>query len=295
MGIISYTDYMNEISHDSGYSRGKSDSNKTSIGFFSLKNDKDSAIVRFMVGDVTDIPIIKLHKVKVGGKDRKISCLRDPREPVDKCPLCNSGKNVSSRVFIPLIEYIRNDEDGSIEAVPKIWERPASYLSRLVSLVQDYGNLSDNLFRVVRNGASGDTSTTYSENYCKPEVFSNSKFIKDESFFKDYSVMGRLVYELSYDEASLVASGGVPERFNNVSTKSSTYSSAPKSSYASESSVSGGVSYGSVDSATASPKTPTYSDGDTYGRSAPVVPPIRPSYSTSGDIAPSRPSRRTYY
>lgn len=231
MGIISYQTYLAESERE-GSARNTNfngqSGNRQSVGFFSLKNDKDSAIVRFMVDDINELPIIRLHNVKVGAKSRKISCARDPHEPIEKCPFCAAQKQLSSKIFVPLIEYVR-EEDGSIKGYPKIWEKSAGYGSRIVNLLEDYGPLSECLFKITRNGAAGDTNTTYSENYCKPQVYPDEIYKKDENAFNDFHVMGRFVLELSLEEAEQVLNGEVPERLAPRTTSNSGATTTPAS------------------------------------------------------------------
>ena len=56
--------------------------------FFSLKDDKDTAQVRFMYNSLEDVVGYAVHEIEVGGKKRYINCLREYNQPVDDCPLC---------------------------------------------------------------------------------------------------------------------------------------------------------------------------------------------------------------
>lgn len=78
--------------------------------YFSLKDDGDSAIVRFNISKIEDINVTIKHMVKVGGKTRNIECLRMPNEPEDKCPLCASGNKSNTRIYVKLLVY---ENDGN--------------------------------------------------------------------------------------------------------------------------------------------------------------------------------------
>lgn len=230
MGAIKYQAYLMEAEKENNKdSTSKSAYSRTPIGYFSLKNDKDSAIVRFMINYMDDIDIINLHKVSVGGRLRSVSCLRDPHDPIDNCPFCASDKKVESKIFIPLIEYV-TEGDGQVHAYPKVWEKPARYTTRLANLIEDYGPLSENLFRITRNGAAGDRGTTYTENYLKSDVFPEAIYKKDEKVFNDFHPIGRMVLELTKDEAVDVLNGNTPERLtprtNNSVASAKTNNSA---------------------------------------------------------------------
>ena len=116
------------------------------VRFFSLKNDKDQAIVRFMVDSEEDVEIVAGHRYNYNGRQRLINCLRGPKEGSEKCPLCESGEKVVYRAFIKLLEYTR-DDSGNIVAIPKVWERPASYMNTIINLLNEYGPLSDSVFK----------------------------------------------------------------------------------------------------------------------------------------------------
>ena len=68
-----------------------------SIGYFGLKNDGDEAVVRFMHDDVSTFEILTVHDIVINGKHRKINCIRDPHDPLEKCPLCYVTPNRISR------------------------------------------------------------------------------------------------------------------------------------------------------------------------------------------------------
>ena len=57
------------------------------VGFFTLRNDNDEAGVRFMCVRTDDFEILTVLDVQIGSKYRKVNCIRDPRAPLDNCPL----------------------------------------------------------------------------------------------------------------------------------------------------------------------------------------------------------------
>lgn len=117
MAKISFNNIEDEVSNSGGnYSNN--------VEFFTLKNDGDEAIVRFMCDSVDDFEIIACHDVTIDGKYRKVNCLRNPREPLDNCPLCKRGDRVNQRFFIKLLKYEQTPgQDGRTVVTPKacIW------------------------------------------------------------------------------------------------------------------------------------------------------------------------------
>lgn len=121
--------------------------------YFSLKDDKDTAKIRFLYNTVDDIQGVAVHEVQVGNKTVDVECLRAYNEPIDKCPLCAAGYKINAKVFIPVYDMTSNES--------KIWTRGRTFLSKLTSLCSRYNPLVSTPFEVERIGKKGDTSTTY--------------------------------------------------------------------------------------------------------------------------------------
>ena len=121
--------------------------------FFTLKDDKDKARVRFLYRGVEDVKGYACHKVAVGDKDRYVNCLRAYNEPLDKCPFCSAQLKVTPRLFLSLY----NEDAGEVQ----VWERSKSYFQRLASLSSRYNPLHDEIIEIERSGKKGDMHTTY--------------------------------------------------------------------------------------------------------------------------------------
>lgn len=121
--------------------------------FFQLKNDKDTAKVRFLYRTMDDVEGYAVHRVQVGDKERYVNCLREYNEPLDKCPFCAAQLKVTPRLFIKLW-----NEDAQ-EA--QIWDRSKAYFQRLASLASRYNPLCNEVVEIERSGVKGDMQTTY--------------------------------------------------------------------------------------------------------------------------------------
>lgn len=130
-----------------------------SSSFFSLKNDKDTARVRFLYRGMQDIEGYACHKVAVGTRqngapnERYVNCLRAYNEPVDNCPFCAAGFKVTPRLFIKLF----NEDTKEVQ----VWDRSKSYYQRLAGLAARYNPLCDEVVEIERNGVAGDMHTDY--------------------------------------------------------------------------------------------------------------------------------------
>lgn len=177
--------------------------NATRIKYFSLKDDGNEAIVRIMHDSTADFDMCVIHEVKDGQYTKKINCLREAGEPFDNCPLCAIGAKVVSRIYIHLIEYTP-DENGNIVATPKIWERSASYAATLRDYINEYGPLSDVIFKIKRNGKRGSQDTTYNITYCRPEVYRPDLYPKVD-LFNGYKAVGAAVESLNFNQMDQLA------------------------------------------------------------------------------------------
>lgn len=130
-------------------------------GFFSLRNDKEVARVRFLYEKAEDIEGYAVHKVQVGDKERYVNCLREYNEPIDKCPFCAAKLSVQAKLFIPLF----NEDNGQ----QQFWERGKTFYGKISGLCARYPNIVSRVVEVERNGAPKDTSTTY-ELYPSPDA-----------------------------------------------------------------------------------------------------------------------------
>ena len=164
------------------------------VGYFSLRDDGDEAIVRFVYNDPSEFEVYTVHPVTIDGKFRKVNCINDLRLGVHSCPLCAAGVQLQQRFYIRLIEYTR-DENGNIVPQARIWERPASYMQILTNLFTEYGPLCDNVFKVKRSGARGDMQTSYSIMFGNPSIYNEQLYPKDFSAFENYSPLGTAIID----------------------------------------------------------------------------------------------------
>ena len=124
-----------------------------SNSFFSLKDDKDTKVVRFLYNDMNDIQGVSVHSVEVDGKQVDVECLRAYNEPISNCPLCESGSKITGKLFIPLYDVEAKES--------KIWTRGKSFFNKLSSLCSRYNPLVGTPIEIERVGKKGDRDTTY--------------------------------------------------------------------------------------------------------------------------------------
>lgn len=163
-------------------------------GYFSLKNDKDVARVRFMYNGIDDVVGYAVHQVEIDGKKRWVNCLREYNEPVDNCPFCRKRMYTSAKLFIPLYNI---DEDKV-----QIWERGKKFISKISSLCARYPDVVSHIFEIERNGKKGEQTTTY-EIY---EVGKDDTTLEDLPEVTD--PLGTLVLDKSSDDMEFYLENG---------------------------------------------------------------------------------------
>lgn len=204
MAKISYEAYQS-MSTEQEYTGG-------GVGFFSLKNDGDEAIVRIMHDSPADYDILSTHSVKVGDRYTKVECLNEGANS-SLCPMCKSGAKLQYRFFVHMIQYVK-DEQGNIISKPVVWDRSAKDMAaKLNAMLQEYGPLSDCIFKVRRNGKAGDMKTTYEIMFANPNVYRPDLYPNDTEVFKSYTASGKQVMNKTAEEMEVfLATGNFPEK-----------------------------------------------------------------------------------
>lgn len=126
---------------------------QNSGSFFTLRDDNETARVRFLYKTIDDIQGYSVHEVQIGDKKRYVNCLRDYNDPIDKCPLCKANYKIVPKMFLKLY----NEDTQECQ----IWERGKAYFQRMSGLAAHYNPLCDEVIEVVRHGKKGDMKTTY--------------------------------------------------------------------------------------------------------------------------------------
>lgn len=208
---------MAQINYETSQQIGAENNNNSTLPrFFSLKTDGDEAVVRIMHDTTATFEIMTFHEIQTSnGKFRKVNCIRDPREPLENCPLCNSGSKIKQAIFIHMIQYVKN-EQGAIFAQPVVWERSISYAEKLKGYIDNYGPLSDVICKIVRHGAAGDRQTTYDiiPNLNK-QIYTDAQYPKVENAFDNYKALGTIVLDKDYQDLdSFIRTGQFPVKDN---------------------------------------------------------------------------------
>lgn len=206
------------------------------MSFFTLKNDKDFAYVRFMHPNTDSLIPYTVHKVEAVTNTGKkfyptIDCLRSIGESVSACPFCSSGDEklakLSQDVIIKMIQYKTDLQGNVIEATPVIWQKSASWVKyNFQTYVDTYGaNLPNIIFKITRVGAKGDTNTKYT---FTPMIgvpnFDDSKYpIPTPNKFDTWDEYGTIISVKSKDDMTYFAhTGTFPMKYPSNNASNST-------------------------------------------------------------------------
>lgn len=229
MARINFDTFNSEMQRQEATSGGNGDG----IGYFGLKNDGDEGIVRILHDSSNDFDIVVAHNVKIGDKYRKVNCLCNPNDHPSVCPLCSSGDKSQFRFFVHMIQYVQ-DERGQIVAKPVVWERSARQIStKLNNMIQEYGPLSQSIFKIRRNGAAGSKETTYEIMYANPNIYKPELYPMVPDAFKNYNTLGYKVLDKNAEEMrAFLATGNFPNpngenAVNNTVNSTPTYNMPP--------------------------------------------------------------------
>lgn len=206
---------MGRVSISKSGSYGSASAN----GFFSLADDKDSAVVTFLYEeeDGSDMDYFVVHQVEVDGRNRYVNCnaISEDDDSIhpENCTLCEEGFPRVEKLFLQLY----NENTGQVET----WDRGRSYVQKIVTLINKYGPLVNQPFEIIRSGKKGDQRTTY-------EFFPESP--DDEVTLDDFpeksQLLGTLILDLDEDQMFDVIEGKFTLE-DNSNRKSNSRSNGP--------------------------------------------------------------------
>lgn len=171
---MDYNSYKQQFQNNSK----KENFNRAQIQFIGalLKNDGDMLVVRFPYTSPSDLKIEHCHEVTIKGYQypQKVECIGKE----NNCPLCADEVKTLDRFLVKAIAYIV--KDGNVELVPVVWDRPTAYADELIGKMEDYGDLSEHLFKIKRNGLGQQTK--YST-----DIIMNKTVYSPDIYIKDFS------------------------------------------------------------------------------------------------------------
>ena len=124
-----------------------------------LKEDGDVAVVRFPYHSMSDLMFETTHSVTFPGKKypSRVRCVGDG------CPFCAQGIKLDTRFFCKLIVYTVDETTSEVKLNNAVWDRASAFADiDIKNLMQEYGDISNYLFKIKRNGTGTATRYTIS-------------------------------------------------------------------------------------------------------------------------------------
>lgn len=257
--------------------------NGSGFEYFALRDDGDEALVRIMHDDTSSFEIVAVHPYQINGKFRNVNCIRDPKEDIEKCPLCSEQIPLRYRFYVHMIEYSK-DANGNIISTPKVWERSLQFADVIASYATEYRPLSDYLFKIKRCGKKGSTDTTYNVIPVNMSVYRSDLYPKS-NFFDNFTVIGNLVYNTDYNGMQKLIYSDNPQSYEpKPASVDAPVNQGPAQSYV-YSPVSSDVSPNIADNRV----SPSYEDNAIAPQRTFAQPPSTPAAPVSYQHAPSQP------
>ena len=144
--------------------------------FFTLADDGDTAIVRFLYSDFDELDWFVVHEVEIGGKKRWVECTEEPG-----CPCCAKLGRPQLKIFLQMIQKGKED-------TVMTWERGQRFIPQIQELFEKHGDLTQHIFEIERKGAKGDSNTKYlihhiSQSAVDPEnLLERQVFLSEDGF-----------------------------------------------------------------------------------------------------------------
>lgn len=117
---------------------------------FRIEKDGGRAQVVFLYTDESSVDGWSVHRLPGANYYTfTVDCARGPKDPLDKCPGCLAGAELSTRVFVRMLDV----STGKV----MIWDKPASYRKELAGLMHYHNPLYKQKCEITREGTGLNT------------------------------------------------------------------------------------------------------------------------------------------
>ena len=173
--------------------------------YLSLKEDGDTAKVRFYIESMDDLKFYVVHKIMTkDNKSKYVNCLRTYDQPIEDCPFCkealqNKEYNTTVKMFLPVFDM----QDKQV----KLFERGRTFKDEIQGHIRRNSPLVNYPCEIERCGAKGDTNTVYKVYPLAQE--------KDNTLIKDLpeveNLIGTYILDFSIEDMeNFLETGKIP-------------------------------------------------------------------------------------
>ena len=191
-----------EQTHQSSGGNGQGD---FKVKFFKVANG-ETKVVRFPYKSATEFDTVDVHTIQEGSRFRKISCLRNAYEPIEKCPLCAANKPVKSRFLAKVLYYEQDPTTGAMLPKAGVWDAPISVAKQLKGFIQEYNDISTMIFKLSRTGDKLETS--YQIIPANTAVYRDEIYPLNYADFEGLKMENRFYFDKTADEMNIYLTTG---------------------------------------------------------------------------------------
>lgn len=180
------------------------------VKFFKVANG-ETKVVRFPYKSATEFDTVDVHTIQEGSRFRKISCLRNAYEPIEKCPLCAANKPVKSRFLAKVLYYEQDPTTGAMLPKAGVWDAPISVAKQLKGFIQEYNDISTMIFKLSRTGDKLETN--YQIIPANTAVYRDDVYPLNYSDFEGLKMENRFYFDKTADEMNMyLTTGQFPQK-----------------------------------------------------------------------------------
>lgn len=121
---------------------------------FRIEKDGGRAQVVFLYTDEASVDGWSCHRLPGANfYTYTVDCPRGPKDPVEKCPACQAGEALSTRVFVRMLDLAT----GKV----MIWDKPASFRKDIAGFMHYFNPLYKQKYEITRTGTGLNTKYNF--------------------------------------------------------------------------------------------------------------------------------------
>ena len=121
---------------------------------FRIEKDGGRAQVVFLYTDESSVDGWSCHRLPGANfYTYTVDCPRSPKDPIEKCPACQAGEQLSTRVFVRMLDLA----SGKV----MIWDKPASFRKDIAGFMHYFNPLYKQKYEITRTGTGLNTKYNF--------------------------------------------------------------------------------------------------------------------------------------
>ena len=121
---------------------------------FRIEKDGGRAQVVFLYTDEASVDGWSCHRLPGANfYTYTLDCPRGPKDPIEKCPACQAGEALSTRVFVRMLDLATSKV--------MIWDKPASFRKDIAGFMHYFNPLYKQKYEITRTGTGLNTKYNF--------------------------------------------------------------------------------------------------------------------------------------